>query len=77
MGNAVRLAWLGSALLVMMAAAPVLHAREAGLTCAEKYRAAKESGRLKRGVTEQRFMDKCASETRHEQSRQLRAPHHG
>jgi hypothetical protein len=44
-------------------------ARESGLTCAEKYRAAMATGKLKHGVTKTIFMERCASEARTEQAR--------
>jgi hypothetical protein len=56
-----------------------LLAKESGLTCMEKYRAAKATGKLKHGVTQAVFMDKCTSEnrTRSEQAHQARKPRRG
>jgi hypothetical protein len=55
---------IGSAITAI----PVL-ARENGLTCAEKYRAAMATGRLKHGVTKAAFMERCAAEARSERER--------
>lgn len=49
-------------------AVPVM-AKENGLTCAEKYRAAMATGKLKHGVTKTLFMERCAAEARSEQAR--------
>jgi hypothetical protein len=68
--GATRKTLVGAAFAVasLLVAGPIL-ARENGLTCAEKYRAATATGQLKQGVTKTVFMERCAAESRGQQAR--------
>jgi len=65
--GAIRWTLIGIAIGSVLAVCPVL-AKESGLTCAEKYRAAMATGKLKHGVTKAVFMERCAAESRNDRT---------